>query len=162
MVVAACAIGASTASAGAVAQTRDRPSQPRVTASGSDLAVVYVDAPAAVPGGTTTLHVVVGNNGPQTTRSPFSVRVTLPNGSHAESPYFPNTCKAPAAAMTVMCTFPAGLPSQQSATVLIPVRVAANVPAPGVLSPGTVVVKSPDDPDLSNNTAGFSIPTALP
>ncbi|MFE2108939.1 hypothetical protein ACFXAF_24175, partial [Kitasatospora sp. NPDC059463] len=129
-----------------------------VQSSDSDLFVIRMDPDAATPGGTTTVHAFVGNLGPDTTASPFTVVVTLPAGVTAEGPYVPENCYAFQEGHRVRCTFPAGLAPYRSATALVPVRLAATVPAPGTLTGGWVAVRSPDDCDEENNKQPFEIP----
>ncbi|MFE7561571.1 hypothetical protein [Kitasatospora sp. NPDC057500] len=128
-----------------------------VRPSDSDLYVVRMDPDAAAPGGTTTVHAFVGNLGPDTTASPFTLVVTLPAGVTAEGPYFPDNCYAFQEGHRVRCTFPAGLPPFRSATALVPVRLAATVPAPGTLTGGWVAVRSSDDCNEENNKQPFEI-----
>ncbi|MFB7471853.1 hypothetical protein [Kitasatospora sp. NPDC056184] len=125
--------------------------------SDSDLYVVRMDPDAAPPGGTTTVHAFIGNLGPDTTASPFTVVVTLPEGVTAEGPYFPDNCYAFQEGHRVRCTFPAGLPRFASATALVPVRLATTVPAPGTLTGGWVAVRSDDDCNEENNRQPFEI-----
>ncbi|MER6360893.1 hypothetical protein [Kitasatospora sp. NPDC001527] len=125
--------------------------------SDSDLYVVRIDPDAAPPGGTTTVHAFIGNLGPDTTASPFTVVVTLPDGVSAEGPYFPENCYAFQEGHRVRCTFPAGLPQFRSATALVPVRLAETVPAPGTLTGGWVSVRSVDDCNEENNRQPFEI-----
>ncbi|MFF7453933.1 hypothetical protein [Kitasatospora sp. NPDC008115] len=128
-----------------------------VRPSDSDLFVVRMDPDAAAPGGTTTVHAFISNLGPDTTASPFTVVVTLPAGVTAEGPYFPDNCYAFQEGHRVRCTFPAGLQPYRSATALVPVRLAATVPAPGTLTGGWVAVRSSDDCNEENNKQPFEI-----
>ncbi|MFB6889540.1 hypothetical protein ACFCX4_09535 [Kitasatospora sp. NPDC056327] len=125
--------------------------------SDSDLYVVRLDPDAAPPGGTTTVHAFVGNLGPDTTASPFTVVVTLPDGVTAEEPFFPENCYAFQDGHRVRCSFPPGLPKYRSATALIPVRLAASLPAPGTLTGGWVSLRSADDRHPENNRQPFEI-----
>ncbi|MFI9326821.1 hypothetical protein ACIGZJ_04655 [Kitasatospora sp. NPDC052868] len=125
--------------------------------SKSDLEVVRIDPDAAAPGGTTTVHAFVGNGGPETTASSFTVVVTLPEGVTAEGPFFPENCYDFQNGHRVRCTFPAGLGVFRSATALIPVRLASTVPV-GDLSGGYVAVRSDDDQNEANNRQPFTIP----
>lgn len=124
--------------------------------SDSDLAVVRIDPDPASPGGTTTVHAFVANLGPDRTASPFTVVVTLPEGVTAEGPFFPENCYEFQNGHRVRCTFPAGLPDYQSATALIPVRLATTVPL-GELTGGYVAVRGDDDRNEKNNRQPFSI-----
>ncbi|MFE6865575.1 hypothetical protein ACFVFS_03390 [Kitasatospora sp. NPDC057692] len=144
--------GSDAASSGAAA---DQASAART--SDSDLYVVRMDPDAAPPGGTTTVHAFIGNLGPDTTASPFTVVVTLPEGVTAEGPYFPDNCYAFQEGHRVRCTFPAGLPQFETATALVPVRLATTVPAPGTLTGGWVAVRSDDDCNEENNRQPFEI-----
>ncbi|MEV7778529.1 hypothetical protein [Kitasatospora sp. NPDC088351] len=134
------------------------PGATAATASDSDLEVIGLDPDPAAPGGTTTVHAVVGNRGPDRTASPFTVVVTLPAGVTPEGPYFPENCAPFQDGHRVHCTFPAGLPALRSATALIPVRLARTVPAPGTLLGGWVSVRGDDDRNTSNDKQPFAIP----
>ncbi|MET8541874.1 hypothetical protein ABZW03_14635, partial [Kitasatospora sp. NPDC004799] len=124
--------------------------------SNSDLEVVRLDPDPAAPGGTTTVHAFVGNGGPDTTASPFTVTVTLPAGVRPEGPYFPSDCQVLNNGRTVRCVFAPGLPEGRSATALIPVRLDPGLPV-GRLSGGSVAVRSADDRNESNNRQPFDI-----
>ncbi|MER6400250.1 hypothetical protein ABT263_30050 [Kitasatospora sp. NPDC001603] len=126
--------------------------------SDSDLQVVRIDPDAAAPGGTTTVHAFIGNLGPDRTASPFTVVITLPEGVTPEGPFFPEDCSVFQNGHRVRCVFPAGLPKFRSATALIPVRLAADLPAPGTLTGGWVAVRSDDDRNEANNKQPFEIP----
>ncbi|MGV9264636.1 hypothetical protein ACWDRR_08255 [Kitasatospora sp. NPDC003701] len=125
--------------------------------SDSDLQVVRIDPDPAAPGGTTTVHAFVSNLGPDRTASSFTVVVTLPEGVTAEGPFFPENCYEFQNGHRVRCTFPAGLAKFRSATALIPVRLAPEVPL-GKLSGGYVAVRSDDDRNETNNRQPFEIP----
>ncbi|MFE4517254.1 hypothetical protein ACFRMQ_24015 [Kitasatospora sp. NPDC056783] len=135
------------------APAADRPSR-------ADLEVVRLDPDAAAPGGTTTVRAFVGNRGPGTTASPFTVVVTLPKGVTPEGPYFPSDCRVLGRnrdhGRVVRCSFEPGLREGRSATALIPVRLDPELPA-GTLSGGSVEVHGADDPDESNNRQPFDI-----
>jgi hypothetical protein len=124
-----------------------------------DLRVDRLNPDAAPPNGRTVVHAFVYNDGQETAAGAFTVTVTLPAGTQPEGPYFPKTChpvegsKAP----QVACSFPAGLPSGQSATALVPVRLGPAVK--GTLT-GEVRVESENDPDPSNNVLPFDIPVS--
>ncbi|GAA2820360.1 hypothetical protein GCM10010505_51990 [Kitasatospora aburaviensis] len=126
-------------------------------ASDSDLVVVRIDPEAAAPGGTTTVHAFVANFGPDRTASPFTLVVTLPEGVTPEGPFFPENCYPFQNGHRVRCTFPAGLPRFQSATAMIPVRLAPTVPAPSTLTGGWVAVRGDDDRNEANNKQPFEI-----
>lgn len=122
----------------------------------SDLEVVRLDPDAAAPGGTTTVHGFVANQGPDRTVSPFTVLVDLPHGFTAEGPFFPAGCQVLAAGHRVRCVFPAGLPRYGTATALVPVRVDSDVP-PGTVAEGHVTVWSVDDHQPANNRTAFAL-----
>ncbi|MEU9040235.1 MULTISPECIES: hypothetical protein [unclassified Kitasatospora] len=125
--------------------------------SDSDLEVVRIDpAPAAPPGGSTTVHGFVANRGPDTTASPFTVVVTLPKGVTPEGPYYPDNCGVLQNGHRVRCVFGPGLPPLRTATALVPVRLDPDLPL-GKLSGGWVAVRSADDRDESNNRQPFDI-----
>ncbi|BAJ32081.1 MULTISPECIES: hypothetical protein [Kitasatospora] len=122
--------------------------------SNSDLRVVRLDPDPVAPGGTTTVHGFVGNGGPQTAASPFTVVIDLPPGFTPTGPYFPSACTV--TGRTVSCTFPAGLPSLRSATALVPVRADAELPH-GLKTVGQVRVVSADDHNPANNLTPFTL-----
>jgi hypothetical protein len=105
--------------------------------------------PHAVPAGSTTqLRVQMVNTGPDTTVEPFRVDVHLPDSSvfvpgNADGTtrlVFPPNCTAGETAQDVACSFPAGLPSLDSAIVLLPVQVSQEAPPGAVLAGGWVTV----------------------
>ncbi|MEU3567505.1 hypothetical protein AB0E96_03600 [Kitasatospora sp. NPDC036755] len=124
--------------------------------SDSDLEVVRLDPDPAAPGGTTTIHAFVGNGGPDTTASPFTVVITLPDGVSPEGPYFPSSCQVTGHGRTVRCVFGPGLRDGRSATALVPVRLDPELPT-GRLSGGSVTVRSADDRNEANNRQPFDI-----
>ncbi|MBD0672886.1 hypothetical protein BU198_19745, partial [Streptomyces sp. CBMA156] len=124
--------------------------------SRSDLEAVRIDPDAATPGSTTTVHAFVGNGGPDTTASPFTVVVTLPEGVTAEGPFFPSDCRVVGNGRVVRCVFGPGLREGRSATALVPVRLDPELPV-GTLSGGSVEVRSADDPNAGNNRQPFDI-----
>ncbi|MFH8380441.1 hypothetical protein ACH4E7_05815 [Kitasatospora sp. NPDC018058] len=124
--------------------------------SGSGLEVVRLAPDAAPPGGTTTIHAVVANRGPDTTASPFTVVVALPVGVTPEGPYFPADCQVLHHGRRVSCVFGPGLPPLRSATALIPVRLDPDLPE-GRLRGGRVEVLSADDRKASGNRQPFDI-----
>ncbi|MEV6976100.1 hypothetical protein [Kitasatospora sp. NPDC093806] len=124
--------------------------------SNSDLEVVRIDPDAVAPGGVTTLHAFVANVGPDRTASSFRVVVTLPEGVTPEEPYFPEECQVLQNGHRVRCTFPAGLPAYESATALVPMRLAPTVEL-GELTGGWVSVRSNDDRNDTNNLQPFTI-----
>ncbi|MFJ2862201.1 hypothetical protein [Kitasatospora sp. NPDC087314] len=126
------------------------------TPSHSDLKVVRMDPDAAPPGGTTTVHALVANGGPDTTASPFTVLVTLPNGVTPEGPYFPSDCEVLRDGREVRCVFGPGLPPLRTATALVPVRLDPGLPV-GRLGGGAVAVHSPDDRSKGNNRQPFDL-----
>ncbi|WP_327064409.1 hypothetical protein OG500_00990 [Kitasatospora sp. NBC_01250] len=130
-VAAACAVGATPALA--------------ATPSNSHYSVVSVTAPPTSPGGTTTVNVLVVNNGPDTSASPHSVRITLPGGATTPGATFPSTCTTSAQGTVVTCTFPPGLRALRTATVLLPVRIATTAAPHSQLTGGWVHLSSADD-----------------
>ncbi|MEE1783488.1 hypothetical protein PUR71_11300 [Streptomyces sp. SP17BM10] len=136
--VAVCgAVAGSSGSAGPV----DRPG------AGSGAVVVIQENPdPAAPGELTTVHGIIANETPGYAPE-LVVTVTVQPGATPEGRYFPRSCKA--AGQTVTCTFPAGLPSERTATALVPVRIAADYPGPAV--GGTVTVTSPGDPSVDDS-----------
>ncbi|MDN3022783.1 hypothetical protein [Streptomyces sp. S.PB5] len=105
--------------------------------------------PDPVPAGSTTqLRVQIVNTGPDTTAEPFRIDVHLPDSSvfvpgNADSTtrlVFPPNCTAGETAQDVACSFPAGLPSLDSAIVLLPVQVSEAAPPGVVLAGGRVTV----------------------
>lgn len=91
------------------------------------------------------MNVLVVNNGPDTSASPHSVRVTLPDGASTPGATFPSACTTSAQGTVVTCTFPPGLPALRTATVLIPVQIAPTAPVHSELSGGWVHLSSADD-----------------
>ncbi|MCX4747000.1 hypothetical protein OG455_15945 [Kitasatospora sp. NBC_01287] len=124
----------------------------------SDLEVIQLIPEPAPPGGLTTVHGFVANGGPDTTEAPFTVTITLPFGSYAETPFFPSDCRPSEGGHSVRCVFPAGLRPGRTATALIPTRIESNVEHPGRLTGGRVTVTGPDDPNPENNSQPFEIP----
>ncbi|MFJ6773233.1 hypothetical protein ACIQOV_20155 [Kitasatospora sp. NPDC091257] len=151
---AASGTGSGTGSEAAGASTLPAPAAARP--SDSDLEVVRIDPDPATPGGTTTIHAFVGNGGPDTTASPFTVVITLPEGVSPEGPYFPSDCRVTGHGRVVRCVFGAGLREGRSATALIPVRLDPELPV-GRLSGGSVTVRSVDDRNDGNNRQPFDI-----
>lgn len=145
ILLATCAVGADPATAAPIAQPRKHVPVRLAYPAQSHFSLVNVDAADVVPGGRTTLRVLVANKGPDQTASPFEVSIRLPQGTSAEGPYFPDSCRAGTAMNAVSCTFPAGLPVGRTATVLITIRVQAAAHANASL-PGEVTISSPDDP----------------
>ncbi|MER7668572.1 hypothetical protein ABTY61_08885 [Kitasatospora sp. NPDC096128] len=124
--------------------------------SRSHLEVVRIDPDPAPPGGTTTVHAFVANEGPDTTASPFTVTVTLPNGVTADPPFYPADCKVVAGGRQVRCVFGPGLKEGRSATALVPVLLSEDVPL-GILEGGSVEVHSADDPGGKGHRQPFDI-----
>ncbi|MFG3229001.1 hypothetical protein ACGF07_30045 [Kitasatospora sp. NPDC048194] len=135
------------------------PKRPAAVPSRSDLEVIRLDPDAAPPGGTTTVHAFVANQGPDTTASPFTVTVTLPDGVTPEPPYFPEDCTA--VGHQVRCVFGPGLKEGRSATALVPVRLSRDLP-PGTLTGGSVAVRSADDRNGRNDREPFAVRVADP
>ncbi|MGW1643085.1 hypothetical protein [Streptomyces lavendulae] len=156
---AALTVGAATLLVGGPAWALPQPAPHAAAAapSHSDLEVVRIDPDSAPPGGSTTIHGFVVNLGPETTNSPMTVTVTLPDGATAEEPYFPDTCEASSNGHRVRCVFPPGLKVDSSATALIPVGVSSGVAVGAVLRGGSVEVQSLDDGNGENNRQEFEI-----
>ncbi|MGW2250412.1 hypothetical protein ACWCXH_09450 [Kitasatospora sp. NPDC001660] len=123
--------------------------------SHSHLEVVHIDPDAAPPGGTTTVHAFVANQGPNTAPA-FTVLVTLPDGVTPQGPFFPDDCAVVERGHQVRCVFGPGLREGRSATALIPVRLSPDVPV-GLLGGGSVAVRSADDPGGSGHRQPFEI-----
>lgn len=124
--------------------------------SNSDLEVVRLDPDPAAPGGTTTVHAFVANLGPETTASPFTITVTLPEGVTAQRPFFPTDCKDLGDGHLVRCTFGPGLREGRSATALVPLYLSPGL-EPGTLTGGSVSVQSVDDRNERNNRQSFDV-----
>ncbi|MFJ1702767.1 hypothetical protein [Kitasatospora sp. NPDC088346] len=122
----------------------------------ADLRVVRLDPDPAPPGGATTLHGFVANAGPDRTASPFTVLIELPAGFTFEGPFFPASCAPGAAGHLLRCGFPAGLGPGRTATVLAPVRVAAQVP-PGTRAEGHLLVVGADDRHPADDRTPFTL-----
>ncbi|MCC9305538.1 hypothetical protein LN042_00140 [Kitasatospora sp. RB6PN24] len=120
----------------------------------ADLKVVPFDPDPAPPGGTTTVHAFVANDGPDVAGA-FTVTVRLPARTHAVGPYFPANCTPDPRATVVVCSFPAGLGVLRSATALVPIRLSGT--ASGTLTGGSVEVRSANDPDHSNDRRSFVV-----
>ncbi|NJP82760.1 hypothetical protein HCK01_36735 [Streptomyces sp. AA8] len=103
------------------------------------------------------MHAFIANLGPEQTASPFTVTVTLPDGVTAERPFFPETCTEIANGRRVRCTFLDAVARFDSATALIPVRLATTVPINGTLTGGRVEVRSPEDKNRANDERPFEI-----
>ncbi|WP_369184900.1 hypothetical protein [Streptomyces sp. Y1] len=127
--------------------------------SHSHLEVVRIDPDPAAPGGTTTIHAFVANFGPDTTASPFTVTVTLPEGVTPQAPFFPTDCKVGARGRQVHCVFGPGLPSGGSATALVRILISPKQ-EPGILEGGSVEVRSADDPGGARHRESFDIRVA--
>jgi hypothetical protein len=123
----------------------------------ADLRVVPFDPDPAPAGGTTTVHAFVANGGPDVAGK-FTVTVRLPAHTHAVGPYFPADCTPNRRATVVTCSFPAGLGVLESATALVPIRIADG--ATGTLTGGLVEVRSANDPDRSNDMGSFVVRVA--
>ncbi|MFB7909332.1 hypothetical protein ACFC1T_23135 [Kitasatospora sp. NPDC056076] len=124
--------------------------------SRSHLEVVRIDPDPAPPGGATTIHAFVANLGPDTTASPLTITVTLPDGVTPEGPYYPEDCAVVSRGRQVRCVFGPGLPDGRSVTALVPVRLSDNLPL-GVLEGGSVEVRSADDPGGRGHREEFDI-----
>ncbi|MFE5325293.1 hypothetical protein ACFRCG_02560 [Embleya sp. NPDC056575] len=132
------------------------PAAAPVRASGSDLEVVRIDPDSAAPGGTTTVHALINNAGPDRTASPFTVVITLPEGVTPEGPFFPEDCAVFQNGHRVRCVFPAGQPRFRIAPAVVPVRIADTVPI-GDLTGGYVAVRGEDDRNPENDRQPFTI-----
>ncbi|MEU9718375.1 hypothetical protein [Streptomyces sp. NPDC047976] len=126
--------------------------------SNSDLEAVRIDPDAAPPGGLTSLHAFVANLGPETTNSTMTITVTLPRGTEAREPFYPDGCVVSGNGRRVRCEFPAGLKSQRSATAIIPIYLDLELGL-GVHK-GAFTVSSPDDRNRENNRVEFDINVA--
>ncbi|MFI6152611.1 hypothetical protein ACIBCA_07960 [Kitasatospora sp. NPDC051170] len=141
-----------------VAQASPAPSP---AASDSKLEVVRIDPDPAPPGGTTTVHAFVANRGPETTASPFTVLVALPQGVSPQGPYFPADCEVLRRGRLVRCVFGPGLPPLRTATALVPVRLDPEL-RPGRLGGGWVAVRSADDPEDAGTRQPYDLTVAEP
>ncbi|MDH6111556.1 hypothetical protein P3T36_006736 [Kitasatospora sp. MAP12-15] len=127
--------------------------------SNSHYAVVSVTVPPAPPGGSTTVNVLVVNDGPDTSASAHSVRVTLPNGATTTGASFPSTCTTDGTGTVVTCAFPPGLRALRTATVLLPVQISPTAPPRGELDGGWVHLESADDQVSPLHDVEFDIVT---
>ncbi|MEU8510191.1 hypothetical protein AB0C76_01200 [Kitasatospora sp. NPDC048722] len=162
-VAAGCAVATLTADPSWAGQRPDprpalqlAPPSPAAAPSYSHLEVVRIDPDPAPPGGTTTVHGFVANQGPDTTASPITVLITLPPGVTPIGPYFPENCVVLEPGRQVRCVFGPGLPEGRSATALVPVKLSPDVPV-GRLRGGSVEVRSADDPGVRNHRQPYEI-----
>ncbi|GAB7187839.1 hypothetical protein ATKI12_7670 [Kitasatospora sp. Ki12] len=123
--------------------------------SDSDLEVVQLDPDPAPPGGRTTIHAFIANLGPDTTASPVTVVVTLPEGVTPDPPFFPTDCEVFQNGHRVRCVFGPGLKEGRSATALIPVRLSDDIAFGS--HEGFVALRSPDDRNGNNNRQPFDL-----
>ncbi|MFH8386047.1 hypothetical protein ACH4E7_34855 [Kitasatospora sp. NPDC018058] len=107
-----------------------------------------------------TVRALLANHGPDRTASPLTVTVVLPENTTAAGSFFPGTCLADSAGVTITCTFPAGLGVHRTAVVIIPARISASAPPSSRLDGGKVTVANTDDPDAKVRTVKFAIRTA--
>ncbi|MGI5339896.1 hypothetical protein ACQEVS_22125 [Streptomyces sp. CA-181903] len=124
--------------------------------SDSDLEVVRIDPDAAPPGGTTTVHAFVINQGPEQTANRFTVTIDLPEGVTPEGPFYPENCEVLRNNRRVSCSWPAGLAPSKDQTAIIPIRLSTDVPV-GTLTGGSVSVRSVDDKNKANDRRPFVI-----
>ncbi|QNP74703.1 DUF11 domain-containing protein [Streptomyces roseirectus] len=110
------------------------------------------------PGTTTSIPVVVRNNGPADAQGDVTVTITLPANVTASGTQ-PSGCTANSAGTVVTCTL-ASLPSGASRNLPISVLVASDAPPNSTLTqPGGIVVSGPNDSVSSNNTAPATVST---
>ncbi|GLX21158.1 hypothetical protein Slala02_13780 [Streptomyces lavendulae subsp. lavendulae] len=124
--------------------------------SNSDLSVVRIEPDPTAPGGLTTVHAFVSNDGPDTTASTMVVTIGLPRMTRAEKPFFPDGCEVSANERLVRCEFGPGLKATRSATALVPFRLSADLEVGRTLR-GWYSVSSPDDRHPSNNRTEFEV-----
>lgn len=121
--------------------------------SDADLSVRKVDAPdPAAPGQVVTYTVTVGNAGPAAAAN-VVVTDTLPAGTTFESVVPPAgwTCPAPVAGV-LTCTVPT-LPSGDTVSIVVAVRVDAGATSGTTLTNAVSVASTTPDPDPANNQA---------
>ncbi|MFE0579644.1 hypothetical protein [Streptomyces sp. NPDC058874] len=125
----------------------------------SDLEVISGDPDPAPPGALAPVRALIANLGPATTTARFTVNVQLPEGTTAESPFYPDNCHVlpGSRGRRVRCTVPARLAPERTASVLIPARIGQDTES-GTLSGGLVQIVAPlDDRTPDNNEAPFTI-----
>ncbi|MHC5903595.1 DUF7927 domain-containing protein [Streptomyces sp. S6] len=111
------------------------------------------------PGQTTTIPVVVKNNGPADAAGNVTVTVTLPAGVTASGTQ-PSGCTANSDGTVVTCTV-ATLTSGSSLNLPISVLVSSTAPPNSTLTrPGGIVVTGPNDNVAANNTADAVVRTS--
>lgn len=97
------------------------------------------------------LRTIVRNRGQGKIPSRFGVNIHLPQGAtfgpKADKTHlaFPKNCTPGATAADISCTFAKGLPGGTTAVVLLPVQIAEDAPAGGVLTGGLVTVDCVED-----------------
>ncbi|QKW22950.1 hypothetical protein HUT16_31180 [Kitasatospora sp. NA04385] len=128
----------------------------RAPNSEDGLQVVNVSADRTKVRGLTVVRALVANLGPNPVTDRFTATVRLPKGVTVEGRIFPDDCHLDDRGRELTCRFRKGLGLRHSATVLLPLRIADNVPAGQRLS-GVVAVQDPDRPDRTNPTRAFSI-----
>ncbi|WP_143569264.1 glycine-rich protein [Streptomyces acidiscabies] len=111
------------------------------------------------PGQTTTIPVVVKNNGPADAAGNVTVTVTLPTGVTASGTQ-PSGCTANSAGTVVTCTV-TSLDAGSSLNLPISVLVSPSAaPNSTLTQPGGIVVSGPNDNVTSNNTADVVVRTS--
>ncbi|MFJ9523449.1 hypothetical protein ACIRPK_35080 [Kitasatospora sp. NPDC101801] len=118
------------------------------------LKVITRDSDPARAGEVATIRALVVNGGSDRSTA-FTVVVTLPEGTTAEGPFFPENCEAEG--LTVTCHYRKGLPAGHTASAIVPVRIAAD--ATGVLNGGSVRVSEDTAPEAAD-TGYFDVPVA--
>ncbi|MFJ8044173.1 hypothetical protein ACIRBX_27085 [Kitasatospora sp. NPDC096147] len=118
------------------------------------LGVTAQDPEPEPAGGLATVRTLVANTGSARSGA-FTLVVTLPQGTTPEEPFFPERCTV--SGQTVTCHYPKGLPARNTATALVPARIAAD--ATGVLDDGTVTVSEDAHPEAAD-TGTFAIAVA--
>ncbi|WP_416970237.1 isopeptide-forming domain-containing fimbrial protein [Streptomyces sp. 4F14] len=133
---------------------------PIVPQSDFDVTSSTAGGPVA-PGSTTTIPVVVKNNGPADAQGNVTVAVNLPSGVTASGTQ-PSGCTANSAGTTVTCTVPAAsLASGQSVNLPIGVLVSPSAaPNSTLTQPGGITVSGPNDNVSSNNQADAVVRTS--
>ncbi|MFI5530084.1 hypothetical protein ACIA8O_16220 [Kitasatospora sp. NPDC051853] len=125
---------------------------PGAAAAGAGpLKVIAQDPDPAPAGEVATVRALVVNEGSARSEA-FTVVVTLPEGVTPEGPFFPENCSAER--QTVTCHYRRGLPAGNTATAIVPARLAAD--ATGVLEGGTVTVGEDTAPGALD-TGSFAV-----
>ncbi|MFB7054362.1 hypothetical protein ACFCXT_14735 [Streptomyces vinaceus] len=123
----------------------------------SDHMVIRIDPDPAPPGGETSIHGYVLNEGPDISGG-FTTTVRLPAGTEAIGPNWPEDCVVDPLSQerTIRCEFPAGLRAHKSGTALVPFRISPDVPI-GTLRGGSVTVSAHNDPNPENDHQPFEV-----